>query len=137
MNIAEIVKLHGIRKGDLIRITDVRELRVEQVLPNASRIEGWVKRNGGGVDAYVSLPLGTPLNLKSRECELIERPMPDLPTEPGSVVRYTASASGDIRTWMLANSGLWRSSVAEQPPIPTDSLAKQIAALANGQFQVV
>lgn len=137
MNIAEAVKAHGIRKGDVIRITDIRELRVEQVLPNASRIEGWVKRGDGSGAALVSLPLGTPLNLKSRECELIERPLPDLPTEPGSVIRFTSVASRETQTWMLASSGLWRSSVAEQMSIPTEILAKRIAALANGEFRVL
>lgn len=137
MNIEEIVNLHGIRKGDTIRVTDVREFRVEKVDTVNRCIKGVATKRDGTGDTYLVVPFDAPATVKSRECELIERPLPDLPTEIGSVIRFKGAMSGEPQTWMLTNSGVWRSSRSERHGEHTSRLARLVLAIANGEFEVL
>lgn len=119
---AHTIKPEDIKVGDTIRIT--HKVKVGYVLKDGKGSNGSVRAESSA--AYYTL--------SDAEIELVDRPLPPLPTTPGSVIRLSSSDGPATANWMLGVNDMWMSGLGAQQ---TEESLQRIIQLREWKFEVI
>lgn len=117
----KVITKEDIQVGDTIRIT--REVKVAKINEDAFNSGGSVDNGEGGF--YV---------LGGADIELIDRPLPPLPTTPGSVIRISTNNLDAKTNWMLGVNDMWMSPHGHQQ---SDERLRNMIQSNDWKFEVI
>lgn len=118
----KVITKEDIQVGDTIRIT------------HEVKVAGAFKDRNGRNSSVTSLKGGIYYSLANADVELVDRPLPPLPTTPGSVIRILTKNSEAKVNWMLGVNDMWMSPHGHQQ---SDERLRNMIQSNDWKFEVI